>query len=466
MLSSSLALYLCSRFDPSAVMKKVLVLGAGRSATALIEYLLGAAQEDDFAVVVADAQLALAQQKVGAHPRGEAVALDATRALERRALVGGSEVVVSLLPPALHVEVARDCLALGRHLITASYVSEDLRAMDAEVKRRGLVFMNELGLDPGIDHMSAVQRIRHIRQRGGRLTAFYSSTGGLVAPESDDNPWHYKFSWNPRNVVLAGQGTARYLEKGKIRLVPYCRLFQQVRRIQVPGLGEWEVYANRDSLAYRVAYGLQEVDSLFRGTIRHSGFCRAWNALVHLGLTDAHVSVPDSERLTYAELVEACLSDGPPSGLPLPQRVAQFLQVEPNDLIVQQLAWLGLFEPQPIGLPNASPALALEQLLLEKWAMKPTDRDMIIMQHIFEFCTSEGQPRRLTSTLVAKGDDATHTAMARLVGWPAGIFARHLLRGEHAPTGVQIPVAPQVYEPILAELERLGVIFQEEEAAL
>ncbi len=443
-------------------MKRVLILGAGRSATALIDYLLRHASAGDYRVVVADAQVELAQQKVGGHPRGEAVGLDASDASARRALVEPCNVVVSLLPPALHVEVARDCLTLGRHLVTASYVSDALRALDADARARGLVFMNELGLDPGIDHMSAVQRIRKIQQQSGHITAFYSSTGGLVAPESDDNPWHYKFSWNPRNVVLAGQGTAQYLEQGRMRFIPYHRLFEQYRLIQVPGMGEWEMYANRDSLQYRSAYGLQEAETLFRGTIRHRGFCEGWNALVRLGFTDPHFTVPDSEAMTYAGLTEALLGNAPHRGS-LEERVAQLLNIGVESAVMQQLTWLGIFEERLIGLKHASPALALEQLLLEKWAMQPHDRDMVIMQHIFEY-TLDGQQHSLTSTLVAKGDDSVNTAMARLVGWPAGIFARRLLLGASAPMGVCIPTSPEVYEPIMAELETLGVHFEEEEA--
>jgi saccharopine dehydrogenase (NADP+, L-glutamate forming) len=445
-------------------MKKVLVLGAGRSATALIDYLLHHASAGDYGVIVADAQIALALQKVGGHPCGEAVGLDASDTSARRALVEACDVVVSLLPPTLHVEVARDCLALGKHLVTASYVSDALRALDTDAQACGLVFMNELGLDPGIDHMSAVQRIRQIRQKGGCITAFYSSTGGLVAPESDDNPWHYKFSWNPRNVVLAGQGTAQYLEQGRMRFIPYQRLFEQYRLIQVPSMGEWEVYANRDSLQYRSAYGLQEAETLFRGTIRHRGFCAGWNALVRLGLTDPHFILPNSEAMTYAGLVEALLGSIPQQGS-LQERVARLLNTSVESLVMRQLAWLGIFEERPIGLKNASPALALEQLLLEKWAMKPHDRDMVIMQHIFEYAL-KGRQHRLTSTLVAKGDDSVHTAMARLVGWPAGIFARRLLLGASAPAGVHIPTDPEVYEPIMAELETLGVLFEEEEAEM
>ncbi|MCS7037273.1 MAG: saccharopine dehydrogenase C-terminal domain-containing protein [Saprospiraceae bacterium] len=444
--------------------KKVLVLGAGRSATALIDYLLEHASAGDYRVVVADAQAELARQKVGGHLRGEAVGLDAADVSARRVLVEACDVAVSLLPPALHVEVARDCLALGKHLVTASYVSEALRALDAEARARGLVFMNELGLDPGIDHMSAVQRIRHIRAQEGRITAFYSSTGGLVALESDDNPWHYKFSWNPRNVVLAGQGVAQYLEGGRLRFIPYQRLFEQYRLIQVPNMGEWEVYANRDSLQYRSAYGLEEAETLFRGTIRHRGFCDGWNALVRLGLTESSFIVPNSETMTYAGLVEALLGNGGGAGS-LQERVARLLNLKEGDssAVVKQLEWLGLFEERPIGLKNASPAQALEHLLLEKWAMQPHDRDMVIMQHIFEYVL-EGRQRRLTSTLVAKGDDSVHTAMARLVGWPAGIFARRLLAGATAPTGVRIPTDAEVYEPVMAELEAMGVHFVEEDA--
>ncbi|MEQ1746003.1 MAG: saccharopine dehydrogenase C-terminal domain-containing protein [Saprospiraceae bacterium] len=442
-------------------MKKILLIGAGRSATVLIGYLLEQARQHDFFVTVADANEALARQKTGDHPNGRAVRLDAANPADRRDLVARHDVVVSMLPPQMHIEVALDCLALGRHLLTASYVSPAVQALDADVRSHGLVFMNELGLDPGLDHMSAMQRINAIRADGGNMTAFYSHCGGLVAPESDDNPWHYKFSWNPRNVVLAGQGTAQYLEDGKMRFVPYRRLFGQHRLIEVPGMGQWEVYANRDSLHYREAYGLADVRTLLRGTIRHRGYCTAWDALVQIGLTDGNFPIPGSENLTYLGLMEA-YSGGENGAITVRERIADLIGSRQDGPVMHQLDWLGLFDERPIGLKNATPALVLEHLLLEKWALRPDDKDMVIMQHEFEY-ELDGRPRRHISTLVATGNDGTDTAMSRLVGLPLGVFAKLLLLGEINTVGVNIPIMPEVYEPVLAELESLGVRFEERE---
>lgn len=443
-------------------MKNLLIIGAGRSATVLINYILEQSRQHQFFVTVADADIALAQQKVGEHPNGRAIWLDASKPNDRRDIIGRHDVVVSMLPPQMHVEVAQDCIALGKHLVTASYVSKQVFRLGDEVRQRALVFMNELGLDPGIDHMSAMQRIHEIRAKGGKITAFYSYTGGLVAPESDDNPWHYKFSWNPRNVVLAGQGTAQFLEDGKLKYIPYRRLFRQYRIVDVPGMGEWEVYANRDSLLYREAYGLSDIQTLFRGTIRHRGFCDAWNALVRIGLTDATFPIVNSDTLTYHDLMEAFLGISQHTGS-VKDRIAKLLETEPDSPVMQKLEWLGLFSKRRIRVKDATPALILEQLLLEKWALKPTDKDMVIMQHEFEY-ELEGKPHKLTSTLVMKGNDGTDTAMSRLVGLPLGIFVKLLMLGQIATTGVNIPTMPEVYEPVMAELEEYGVRFVETEA--
>lgn len=443
-------------------MKNLLIIGAGRSATVLINYILEQSRQHQFFVTVADADIALAQQKVGEHPNGRAIWLDASKPNDRRDIIGRHDVVVSMLPPQMHVEVAQDCIALGKHLVTASYVSKQVFRLGDEVRQRALVFMNELGLDPGIDHMSAMQRIHEIRAKGGKITAFYSYTGGLVAPESDDNPWHYKFSWNPRNVVLAGQGTAQFLEDGKLKYIPYRRLFRQYRIVDVPGMGEWEVYANRDSLLYREAYGLSDIQTLFRGTIRHRGFCDAWNALVRIGLTDATFPIVHSDTLTYHDLMEAFLGISQHTGS-VKDRIAKLLETEPDSPVMQKLEWLGLFSKRRIRVKDATPALILEQLLLEKWALEPKDKDMVIMQHEFEY-ELVGKPHKLTSTLVMKGNDGTDTAMSRLVGLPLGIFVKLLMLGKIATTGVNIPTMPEVYEPVMAELEAYGVRFVETEA--
>ena len=448
--------YLCL-----SIMKNLLIIGAGRSATALIHYILEQARQYNFYVTISDADIELARRKVNDHSHGRSIWLDASKPNDRREVIARHDVVVSLLPPQMHLEVAQDCIALGKHMVTASYVSKQVFRLGDEARQRALVFMNEIGLDPGIDHMSAMQRIHKIKALGGKITAFHSYTGGLVAPESDDNPWHYKFSWNPRNVVLAGQGTAQFLEDGKLKYIPYRRLFRQYRLVDIPNLGKWEVYANRDSLLYREAYGLQNIRTLFRGTIRHQGFCDAWNALVRIGLTDATFPIVDSDKLTYHDLMEAFLGISQHTGS-VKDRMAKMIETEPDSDIMKKLEWLGLFSKRRIKVKDATPSLILENLLLEKWSLSPQDKDMIIMQHVFEY-ELQRKKRKLTSTLVMKGDDSANTAMSRLVGLPLGIFVKLLMLGKISTTGVNIPTMPEVYEPVMAELEEYGVKFIEQE---
>ena len=442
-------------------MQNLLIIGAGRSATALINYILEQARQYNFFVTVGDADMALAQQKINGHPNGRAIWLDASKPNDRKDIINRHDVIVSLLPPQMHLDVAQDCIVLGKHMVTASYVSKQVFRLGDEARQRALVFMNELGLDPGIDHMSAMQRINQIKAKGGKITAFYSYTGGLVAPESDTNPWHYKFSWNPRNVVLAGQGTAQFLEDNKLKYIPYRRLFRQYRIVNIPNMGEFEVYANRDSLLYREAYGLQDIKTLFRGTIRHRGFCDAWNALVRIGLTDATFPIVDSDQLTYQDLMEAFLGISQHTGS-VKDRVAKMLETEPDSEIMKKLEWLGLFSKRRIKLNNATPSLILENLLLEKWALGPQEKDMVIMQHVFEYELNR-RKKKLTSTLVMKGTNGHDTAMSKLVGLPLGIFVKLLLLGKISTTGVNIPIMPEVYEPVMQELAEHGVEFIEEE---
>jgi len=442
-------------------MKNLLIIGAGRSSTALINYILEQARQHDFFITVADADLELARRKINDHPKGRAIWLDASKTNDRRDVINRHDVVVSLLPPQMHLEVAQDCISLGKHMVTASYVSKQVFRLGDEARQRALVFMNELGLDPGIDHMSAMQRIHKIKGQGGKITAFYSYTGGLVAPESDNNPWHYKFSWNPRNVVLAGQGTAQFLEDGKLKYIPYRRLFRQYRLVDIPNMGQWEVYANRDSLLYKEAYGLQDIKTLFRGTIRHKGFCDAWNALVRIGLTDATFPIVDSDQLTYHDLMEAFLGISQHTGS-VKDRVAKMIEMEPDSEVMQKLEWLGLFSKRRIKAKNATPSLILENLLLEKWALEPNEKDMVIMQHVFEY-EQQRKKRKLTSTLVMEGENSQETAMSRLVGLPLGIFVKLLMLDKISTTGVNIPTMPEVYEPVMKELEDYGVKFLEQE---
>ncbi len=441
-------------------MTNILIIGAGRSSSACINYVLEQAKISNWFVTVADADPQLAQARVKGHPNGRPAWLDVMKTNDRRDLIGRADVVVSLLPAHLHLEVAHDCIKLKKHLITASYVSQELYRLGDEARNRELIFMGEMGLDPGIDHMSAMRQIDEIKAQGGELTAFRSYTGGLIAPESDTNPWHYKFTWNPRNVVLAGQGTAQYLENGKYKYIPYDRLFKEYRLIDVPGMGEYEVYANRDSLLYRDVYGLSNIPNILRGTIRHRGFCDAWHALVKIGLTDGSYPILESEKISYHELMEGYLSPLNKNGS-VKDRVADLLKIDPEDEVMHKLDWLGLFRKKKIGLANATPALILENLLMDKWKLGNNDKDMIIMQHEFEY-KLDGKKQEVISTLVMKGNNADDTAMSKLVGLPLGIFVKLVMEGRIKSKGVNIPVIPEVYEPVLDELEQYGVVFEDE----
>jgi saccharopine dehydrogenase-like NADP-dependent oxidoreductase len=444
---------------------RLLLLGAGRSASALIHYLLRHAPAERWFLTVADAQWAHLAPVLAAHSQyARAVPFDAQDGARLDALVAEADMVVSMLPAAFHPVVARACLHHRRHLATASYVSAEVQALHDEAAAAGLVFLMECGLDPGLDHMSAMRAITHIRAQGGQLTGFTSYCGGLLDPASEgDNPWRYKFTWNPRNVVLAGQSTAKYLENGHLRVIPYQQLFARTAEIYVPGHGHFEGYANRDSLNYRAPYGLDDIPSILRGTLRRPGYCAAWHALVCLGLTDDSVNLGNSAALTWHEVVAGYLPQWPQPGESLSALTAKHLGLAHNSPEMQRLVWLGLFEKKPVGRAHATPAQLLEHLLAEKWQLQPHDRDLIVMQHRFDY-ERAGQAYQLTSSLVVTGDDATHTGMAKTVGLPLGMAVRRLARGTVAGRGVVIPTTPDLYEPILQELAAdYGITFQEEE---
>ncbi|MET4106184.1 saccharopine dehydrogenase C-terminal domain-containing protein [Hymenobacter sp. UYP22] len=442
-------------------MTRILLLGAGRSASSLIQYLLLHAPTEGWYLTVADVQPAHLVPVLAAHSEyARAVPFDVHDEARLEELVPQADVVISMLPALFHGAVARACVRHRRHLATASYVSEEIRALDAAAQEAGITLLMECGLDPGLDHMSAMRVLTDIRARGGQLTSFKSYCGGLLAPEAEgDNPWKYKFTWNPRNVVLAGQSTAKFLDKGHLRFIPYQHLFARTETLAVPGFGEFEGYANRDSLSYRAPYGLENIPTMLRGTLRRSGYCAAWHALVRLGLTDDAVHLDNAATLTWRELVEAYLPTGAGN---LAARVAAYLGLEPQGSVMQRLEWLELFTARPVGLANATPAQLLEKLLTEKWALQPHDRDMIVMQHQFEY-ELQGERYGHTSSLVVLGDDAVHTAMAKTVGLPVGMAVRQLAQGHLTQRGVVIPTQPALYEPILAELEQdYGIRFVEE----
>ncbi len=439
-------------------MKSILILGAGRSSTTLINYLIKAAEEHGWMVTVADTDLDIALSKTEHSKNALGVQLDVNDVTKRQELIRDKNVVVSLLPAFLHPIVAKDCLEFSKHLVTASYLNEDIRSMEQEALAKGLLFMGEMGLDPGIDHMSAMQKINEIKAEGATLSAFYSYTGGLIAPESDDNPWSYKFTWNPRNVVLAGQGTAQYLNAGKIKYIPYNRLFSERKVIQVPELGPYDVYANRDSLPYRKLYGIENVPTILRGTIRANGYCDAWDTLVNIGLTDDSYDLDLESIKTYRELVESFILGTYPD---IKTGVSNFLGLPVDHEIIRKLEWTELFSDRPIKLKRATPAQALEDLLLDKWALKKEDKDMIIMQHHFEYVL-DGVSKKLISSMVTKGEDSVNTSMAKTVGLPVAILVKLLVLGKVSLTGVHIPVMAEIYEPVLEELKEYGIDFIDE----
>jgi saccharopine dehydrogenase-like NADP-dependent oxidoreductase len=445
-------------------MKTILLLGAGRSASSLIQYLLQHAPTENWHITIGDINVDHLQEQVAALDFAETLVFNVHDEAQRADEVSKADLVISLLPAVFHIEVARECLKQEKHLITASYVTSDFRELHEEAKQKNLTILMESGLDPGIDHMSAMAVIHKLQGMGATITSFKSYTGGLVAPESDNNPWNYKFSWNPRNVVLAGHGTARYIKNGEYKYIPYHQLFRRTDELYVEGYGHFDGYANRDSLSYREPYGLQDIPTMLRGTLRRIGYCAAWDVFVQLGLTDDSYTLEDAERMTKRSYLEAFL---PPAALPgetTQQRLCRYVGIPPEGDVMEKLEWLGLFSDESIGMQTATPAQALEKILVEKWRLEPGDKDMIVMQHLFEY-ELNGEQHELTSSLVVIGDDSVQTAMAKTVGLPVGILARLLLQGKINRRGVVIPIYPDLYEPVLEELKGFGIDFVEAEHA-
>ncbi len=439
-------------------MKNILVIGAGRSASSLIKYLLDNSATENWNVTVGDVSLELVKQKTGNHTNARAILLDINNKEQREEEIKHADIVISMLPAFMHMEVARDCVRYKKHLVTASYVSKEMHELDEEAKASGIILMNEIGLDPGIDHASAMKVIDEIHRQGGELISFKSYCGGLVAPESNDNPWGYKFSWNPRNVILAGQGTAQYIENGQYKYIPYNRLFTQTETVEMKDYGKFDAYANRDSLAYRKLYGIENIPTMLRGTLRMQGFCKAWNVFVKLGFTDDTYKIEASDKLTYRELVESFL---PGDKMPTKTKLALLMENMIDRETALKIDWTGILSDERIPLSNASPAQILQELLERKWKLQEHDKDMILMQHQFQFKNKYGETKTITSSLAVKGEDQTYTAMAKTVGLPLAIATKLILQGKISARGVTIPTIKEIYEPLLTELETLGVKFEE-----
>lgn len=440
-------------------MKKILVIGAGRSAVTLIKYLLDNSSANNWLVTVADFSIELAEKAVGNHNNGKAIFFNVTDEKQRESEIENADIVISMLPASLHIMVAKDCVRLGKNLVTASYISPEIAELDQAAKQARILLLNEIGLDPGIDHMSAMQVIDEIKENGGKLTSFKSFCGGLVHPDYDNNPWNYKFTWNPRNVVLAGQGTAQYIENGDYKYIPYTSLFERTEHMEVLDAGEFEGYANRDSLSYRKSYGLDDIPTLFRGTLRRKGYSEAWNIFVQLGMTDDTYKLENSASITNREFINMFLPFN--DALTVEEKLCKQFSLTTDSDIFQKIAWLSTFSENKIGIENASPAQILQKICEEKWTLGSLDKDMIVMQHQFEY-VQNGEQKKLNSSLLVFGDDPRYTSMAKTVGLPVAIATKLILSGAIKSTGVKIPTTKDIYVPVLKELEENGINFVEE----
>ena len=443
-------------------MKTILVIGAGRSSSSMIRYFLNNAEKEDWYIKVGDMDLEMAQGKVGNHARAQAFQFDALNQNKRRQELEKVDFVVSMLPARFHVEVVKDCIDMKIDVITPSYVSSEMKELDEAAKAAGIIIMNEIGVDPGIDHMSAKKVLDEIADKNGVIEYFESFTGGLVAPESDDNPWNYKFTWNPRNVVLAGQGSAaKFIQQGQYKYIPYNKLFRRTEIIEVEGHGKFEGYANRDSLKYRSIYGLEDIPTIYRGTFRKVGFCRAWNVFVSLGATDDSYTLEGSKNMTKRDFINSFLAYNPHDSVEL--KLRHYMKIDHDDYIWDRLVWLGIFENEPLNLENdMTPAQILQKILEEKWSLKPDDKDMIVMWHKFGF-KIDGELHEINSSMVCIGEDQTYTAMSETVGLPVAICTKMILNGTIQLKGVQLPIHKEIYEPVLKELEEYNVVFKEKE---
>jgi saccharopine dehydrogenase (NADP+, L-glutamate forming) len=444
-------------------MKRILILGAGRSASSLIDYLLKHAAAENWKVVVGDYILEIAQEKVGEHPNAEAIHFDVMDIEGRTDVIRTADIVISMLPARFHIYVAELCVQHGINLITASYVSEEMQALDQKAKAKGILLLNECGLDPGIDHMSAMKVIDQIREEGHELISFESFTGGLLAPSDEDNPWEYKFTWNPRNVVLAGQGTVKFIQQGKYKFIPYYKLFKRTELVHIPGHGYFEGYANRDSLQYKDVYGLQGIDTLYRGTFRRPGYSKAWDVFIQIGATDDTYQMEGVSTMTHRDFINSFLSYNPNDSVEL--KLAHYLSLDIDGPEMHRLRWAGLFSDEVVGIEEGTPAQVLEQILKKKWTLNEDDKDMIVMWHKFDFLDN-GKHRQVQSTMVAIGEDTIHTGMSKTVGLPMAIAAKLILQGKIVAKGVHIPIHKEFYNPILEELSELGIELSEVEMDL
>lgn len=444
-------------------MRQVLVLGAGKSSPYLVSHLLKQAQDNDWFVTVGDVDVATARELVGSHSRGAAIPFDVNDSSLRSTQIANADVVVNMLAPGFQDLVAWDCVAHDRHMLSVSYEDDAVRDLSADAQRKGLLLLTELGLDPGIDHMSAIKLIREIHERGGVIKRFCSYGSGIPAPEDAHNPLRYVISWNPRNVVMSAEDGAQYMEHGKIKIVPYHHVFHHTWPVDVPGVGMLEAYPNRDSLSYLEAFGLDQVTTMIRGTLRYPGWSETWAQVVRLGLPNEIMRIPNLAERSYAEVVEMFLPLTV-TGSNIGQRVANFLGISPTGRIMENLSWLGLFTDEPTGCQGDTSAAMMIELLSRKLPLADDQRDMVVLLHELdvEYPGQDRPAETITSTLVERGEPGGPTAMAKTVGLPTAIAVQLLLNDAIPLTGSQIPTHPSIYEPVLAEIAAAGLSFTEE----
>jgi saccharopine dehydrogenase (NADP+, L-glutamate forming) len=438
-------------------MKNILLFGAGKSATCLIDYLLTNAPRQKWHITVVDNDLMLIKSKTGKSYYVTPVAIDIRDQAARQPLVEETDLVISLLPPILHILVARDCLQYRKHLLTASYIDPEVRKLEKDIQKAGILFMYEMGLDPGIDHMSAMKVIHSIEKKGGLIYSFKSYCGGLISPESNDNPWQYKITWNARNIVLAGQSGATYKDKGKVKELSHEQLFDQSKTILIPGLGKLAYYPNRDSLAYMSSYKLDNIPTFMRATLRYPDFCEGWSAVIRLGLTDDSRKI-QTDNMTYFKWATQHVKTD--KQLSNEENVALFLGVSSKSKVIRQLKYLGLLNGEVINQGEQTNAAVLQQVMESRLGMSASDKDMIVMMHEIEF-ERRNIATRMHSYMIVQGEDNLRTAMAKTVGLPLGIMAKLLLQDKITLTGLHIPIMPEVYNPVLKELEEHDIRFEE-----
>jgi saccharopine dehydrogenase-like NADP-dependent oxidoreductase len=443
-------------------MKRILVLGAGQSTSYLISYLLEHAEQHNWFVSVCDKDAGLANQRVAGHPRGQAIPFDVNDATTRSALISKVNLVINMLASPFQPLVALECLNSGTHMLSASYEHPLVRNIDADAHRKNILILNEMGLDPGVDHMVAVSMIQRIQKSGGVITSLISYGGGLPAPEVNTNPLRYAITWNPRNVLMSGEDGALFKEDGKVKLLPFHHVFRRTWTVEVEGIGFLEAYPNRDSLSYEAALGLREDHTIIRATLRYPGWSETWQHIVHLGLVNEALRIPNLKNLTYRELTEMCLPASE-AKVKLEQQVANYLGISPTGKIMENLRWLGLFSKEKIGIDADTVADVMIHLIKEKLRMPPDVRDMVILvQEIEAFYPEENNRKeKVTSTMVEYGDTKNFTAIAKTVGLPIGIAAGLILSGKIPITGCHIPTHAAVYEPVLHELKEHGMKFKE-----